>query len=342
MAGTYLAIVDDLSRQIGDGELRPGDRVPSTRQIAARWGVAIATATKALAELQRRGLVRALPGVGTVVAAGGRPAHAPESPDAPNEARPATTAGRPAATHRTLRTPRATAAQDGAMRERIVASAIRIADAEGIGAVSMRRIGIELGVPTMSLYRWIPSRDDLTLNMLDATLGTMEWPNPPPRGWRAQLEYAAAGLWETTAAHPWLAQMLSMTRPQLAPNAMLFTEWSMRALTDAGLSRTQALQISLTLVGFGIGVALALENERQAERDTGITSDEWMVTQEARAQAIFASGRYPTLAGFADDDYDGALDTIFETGLGIILDGIERLLAKRRTAAAPRPASARR
>jgi AcrR family transcriptional regulator len=228
------------------------------------------------------------------------------------------------------------------MRERIVASAIRIADSEGIGAVSMRRIGIELDVPTMSLYRWIPSRDDLTLHMLDATVGTMTWPSPPPPGWRAQLEYAARGLWTTSVAHPWLGQIMSMTRPQLAPNAMLFTEWSMRALAEVGVPPAQALEVSLALVGFSVGIAIALENERQAERDTGITSDEWMATKEAAARAIFASGRYPVLAAFADDDVGPELETVFETGLGIILDGVERLLARRQASTAPRRATTAR
>jgi len=228
------------------------------------------------------------------------------------------------------------------MRDRIVATAMRLADAEGINAVSMRRIGLELGVPTMSLYRWIPSRDDLTLHMIDATLGRARWPETPPRGWRAQLEYAAREQWAITSAHPWLAQMLSMTRPQLAPNAMMHTEWIMRAVKEAGLSSAQGLQIALTIVGFGIGIASAVDNERQAERETGVTSDEWMATQEARAQAIFATGRYPTLASLNDEDVDAGLDAMFEVGLGIILDGVEQLIARTRAANAASAAKGRK
>jgi len=52
----------------------------------------------------------------------------------------------------------------------------------------MRRIGTELGMPTMSLYTWIRGRDELTLQMINATMGKQPWPQPPP-GWRAQLEY---------------------------------------------------------------------------------------------------------------------------------------------------------
>jgi DNA-binding transcriptional regulator YhcF (GntR family)/AcrR family transcriptional regulator len=342
MAGTYLGIVNDLSDRIDGGELRPGDRVPSTRQIAAKWGVAIATATKALAELQRRGLVRPVAGVGTVVAepkaepkaeSGRRPSATAIEPGTKAAVRPRSP--RTSTTPTTPSVPRPTIPLRNGddMRDRIVHTAIQLADAEGIGAVSMRRIGIELGVPTMSLYRWMPSKDDLTLHMLDATLGRMQWPDRPPRGWRPQLEYASRGLWAIAHAHPWLAQLLSITRPQLAPNAMLHTEWSMRALSGLGLSGGETLRISLTLVGFGIGTAVAMDNERQAQRDTGITSDEWMATQEAKARAIFATGRYPVLASFADDeDFDSELDKLFEAGLAIILDGIERLIEKKAAA----------
>src|SRR5215467_600797 len=63
----YREIAADLRRQIESGELAPGMRVPSTRAIVDRWGVAMATATRVLTELRHEGLVRAVPGVGTVV-----------------------------------------------------------------------------------------------------------------------------------------------------------------------------------------------------------------------------------------------------------------------------------
>jgi AcrR family transcriptional regulator len=342
MVSAYLGIVNDLSDRIGGGELQPGDRVPSTRQISAQWGVAIATATKALAELQRRGLVRAVAGVGTVVA---EPAATPTPVPATPAGREPGVAGRPAPPLTATAAPptRAPRTHTGRrvgddMRDRIVDTAIRLADAEGIAAVSMRRIGVELGVPTMSLYRWVPSKEDLTLHMLDATLGRVDWP-PPPTGWRAQLEVLARAQWAITRKHPWLAQLLSMTRPQLAPKAMMHTEWSMRALSGLGLSGGEALRISLTLISFGIGTALAVDNELQAQRDTGITSEEWMDRQEAQARAIFATGRYPHLSSFAEqEDFDSELDVLFEAGLEIILDGVERLLEKKATGRPARPA----
>ncbi|NYV76440.1 GntR family transcriptional regulator, partial [Streptomyces sp. UH6] len=63
----YSRIVTELRQRIESGELAPGERVPSTREITKEWGVAMATATKVLTELRHQGLVRAVPGVGTVV-----------------------------------------------------------------------------------------------------------------------------------------------------------------------------------------------------------------------------------------------------------------------------------
>src|SRR5437764_8653718 len=141
--GRYREIAAELQRQIETGELPPGARVPSTRAIVDRWGVAMATATKVLTELRHRGLVRAVPGAGTVVEAGGPPA----PPAAAPATVPAPTTRRPPSPDRSLTS------------ERIVAAGIEIADTEGLAAVSMRRVAGELGVATMSLYRHVEDKD---------------------------------------------------------------------------------------------------------------------------------------------------------------------------------------
>lgn len=82
----YARIAAELRRRIAEGELAPGDRLPSTRQVAAQWGVALAIATRALAELRREGLVRAEPRIGTVVA---EPRPALPTPALPSPALPA-------------------------------------------------------------------------------------------------------------------------------------------------------------------------------------------------------------------------------------------------------------
>jgi DNA-binding transcriptional regulator YhcF (GntR family) len=302
MASPYQQIATDIADRVRRGELRPGDRVPSTRQIMTEWGVAIATATKALKELRARGVVRAIPGVGTIVADSRGEAATPLPPRHP---------------------PRT----GDDMHDRIIRTAISIADGENLGAVSMRRIAIELNLPTMSLYRWIPSKEDLLVGMLDDILGQEDWP-VPPKGWRAQLEYLARRQWAGYRDHPWLAQIVSLSRPQLAPRAMMHTEWALRALDGFGLDSTTRLYIVLTIFGHVKGAAAGLDAERQAERDTGIDTEAWIKESDAAFSPVIQSGRYPALARLdRDGDVEFSLESLFEFGLTVLLDGIGRLLA---------------
>src|SRR5215469_13876321 len=85
-APRYREIAAELRRRIESGELAPGMRVPSTRAIVDEWGVAMATATRVLTELRHEGLVRAVPGVGTVVDRGRRPARPAPVPRRPGAA----------------------------------------------------------------------------------------------------------------------------------------------------------------------------------------------------------------------------------------------------------------
>jgi DNA-binding transcriptional regulator YhcF (GntR family) len=307
----YLAIANQIEERIRQGLLKPGDRAPSTRQITREWSVAMATATKVLAELRSRGVVLTRTGSGSVVA--DHPSFRAAPPPAPARSR---------SVHSGAGT---------ATRERIIQTAIGIADAEGIAAVSLRRIAVDLDVSTMSLYRSIASKDDLLVGMMDILMGEEAWPATPPRGWRAQLEYIARRQWRGYQNHPWLAQIVSLTRPQLAPHAMRHTEWVLRAIDGHGLDPTTRLYIVLTLFGHVRGVATGLESEQQAERDTGIDIEEWMRVNDARFGTVLQSGRFPHLAKLdnnADVDFD--LSALFEFGLTRLLDGFAVLIDGRR------------
>jgi DNA-binding transcriptional regulator YhcF (GntR family) len=308
---TYLAIANQIEERIRQGVLKPGDRAPSTRQITREWSVAMATATKVLAELRSRGAVLIRTGAGSVVA--DHPAFRPAPLPAPARSR---------SVHSGTGT---------ATRERIIQTAIGIADAEGLAAVSLRRIAVDLDVSTMSLYRSIASKDDLLVGMMDILMGEEAWPATPPRGWRAQLEYIARRQWRGYQSHPWLAQIVSLTRPQLAPHAMRHTEWVLRAIDGHGLDPTTRLYIVLTLFGHVRGVATGLESEQQAERDTGIDIEEWMRVNDARFGTVIQSGRFPHLARLDNNggvDFD--LSALFEFGLTRLLDGFAALIDGRR------------
>ncbi|MFJ9821853.1 TetR/AcrR family transcriptional regulator C-terminal domain-containing protein [Streptomyces sp. NPDC101151] len=309
----YSQIVAELRQRIETGELAPGDRVPSTREITKQWDVAMATATKVLTELRREGMVRAVPGVGTVVVAPSRPVRA----------------ARPAAAARSGGPSDASPGQAALTLGRIVGAAVTVADAEGLAAVSMRRVAAELGVATMSLYRHVADKDDLLTRMMDTVIAEHPLPADPPAGWREAIELAARQLWDLFRRHPWLAPALSVTRPQMITSALPYSEWMLATLHVHGLDLQSAFTAHLMLLNYARGIAVNLESEREAEAHSGLDSEEWMDTQEPTLLTILGTGRFPELSRLATTGYDLDLDALFEFGLQRLLDGLSSLLNKR-------------
>lgn len=300
-----VRIAREIRRRIEDGELRPGDRVPSTRRITQDWGVAMATATKALAELRAAGLVVARTGVGTVVA---------------EPSRPARPARRPEPTGR----PEPVDADGGPTRARIVRAAVAVADADGLGALSMRRVAADLGVATMSLYRHVHGKGELVALMADAVAATEPLPANESGHWRRALETVARTQWTLFRRHVWLAPAVSLTRPQPSPNLMRHTEYVLRALD--GVDPSTAMYVSISLFGYVRGIALNLEAEAAAQQDTGLNPDQWMDTQERTFAAIVSTGDFPYLSLIVAGSFDFDLDRLFEFGLARLLDGFAALV----------------
>ncbi|MFJ3203833.1 TetR/AcrR family transcriptional regulator C-terminal domain-containing protein [Streptomyces sp. NPDC086989] len=310
----YLRIVGEIRRRITAGELAPGDRVPSTRQVAREWDVASATAAKALTALRVEGLVEARPRTGTVVAA------------------------RPAATPPPHRRPSPAPAHEGDLTlDRIVRAAIDIADAEGLSALSMRGVAARLGVAAMSPYRYVPSKDDLVLLMADAAFGEESYPADPadapgPEDWRSRVELGGRTLWALYRRHPWLAQLGSLTRPLLVPNLMVHGEWVLTALDGHGLDPTTLFDVHVLLYSHVQGLAVHLEWEAHAEATTGQSEDEWMAHRAPALRKLVDSGRFPAFTkavGAFENGYDLRLDALFELGLKALLDGLTPLIEGR-------------
>ncbi|WP_019355140.1 TetR/AcrR family transcriptional regulator C-terminal domain-containing protein [Streptomyces sp. AA1529] len=324
----YARIAADLRRRIAEGEFAPGDRVPSTRQLAREWNVALATATRALTALRQEGLVRARPRVGTVVAPRSR--RPPSADYSAPSADPAAAAGGAAGGR-----PRA---DRELSQERVVGVAVGIADAEGLAALNMRSVAARLGAATMAAYRYVHSKDELVLLMADTVFGELRLPphpaaGPAPEGWRARLELGARALWRVHRDHPWLAQIGPLTRPLLLPNLLTYSEWMLGTLDGCGLAPATALDLNALLYSHVLGLALQRERETAAESSTGLTEDAWMAQQAATLASLTASGAYPTftrlLDSLGDDGYDLRLDGLFETGLAAMLDGVSRLVEGR-------------
>lgn len=326
----YLRIAVALHQRILAGNPAPGDKLPSIRALAVEWRVAPGTAAKALAELQRLGVARAQPRVGTVVVP-----------------------RRPAAQRADGRTPRPTRQPSGSAeagnreltRDRLVQAGIAIADAEGLDALSMRAVAARLGVATMSPYRHIGGKDELILLMADSAYGQVRYPAQPVKRWRTRLEISARILWQLYRRHPWLAQLGPLARPMLLPNLLRHGDWVVATLSDLGLSAKRVLDLQILLYNHGLGLAVNLDREARAQADTGLSDEQWLDAQTPQLRGIASSGHYPHFASMLNDlgdGYDFDLDALFELGLQALLDGFERIIQHEApvTAAAvtPRPA----
>ncbi|MFI1254428.1 TetR/AcrR family transcriptional regulator C-terminal domain-containing protein [Streptomyces netropsis] len=306
----HLRIAAELRTRIASGELRAGQKVPSARRITQEWGVAMATATKVLATLRREGLVRAVPGVGTVVDASGAHQEPPV---------------------RSSRRPRKRSAESVLSQERVVRTAIALADAGGSAALSMRALAAELDVSTMVLYRYVPGKDELVVLMADVVFGEVELPADAPADWRGRL---AAGVRLQRALyrrHPWLAKAMSFTRPPLSGNALALMEWMMAPARELLPDTPALLHTTVTVAGYVRGLAVNLEDEAEAEQDTGLTHAQWLKTRHGRLAEILEGGNYPMYAqilAYPDIDFDP--DSMFAFGLDRLLDGLGAVMTERR------------
>jgi len=123
-----------------------------------------------------------------------------------------------------------------------------------------------------------------------------------------------------------------MTRPQLIPRAMAHTERAMAVLDHLGLDTTVRLHMAVTLANYVRGTAVNLEPEAQAEQDSGLSSAEWMESQNSVMADILATGEFPMFSAmFATGEVELSLDTLFEFGLGRLLDGLAVLVARDRS-----------
>ena len=210
---------------------------------------------------------------------------------------------------------------------RVVTAAVAVADAEGLTALSMRRVAAELGVGTMSLYRYVPGKAELLDLMLDKVIEPREEFDPPESlGWRRVVEIMARGAWELYLAHPWLVQV-DQVRSLLGPNALIGVEFIMRGLGRSGLTDQQKVSVMVIVDGFVTGIARTHINSMQAEQRTGVSNDDFWAAQYPVLEKAMGSGRYPTLAQLSPDAFDVGFEAVFDFGLERLLDGLEAYVA---------------
>jgi AcrR family transcriptional regulator len=169
----------------------------------------------------------------------------------------------------------------GLSTDQIVDAAIRLADAEGLEAVSMARVAAELGFTTMSLYRYVASKEELLQLMWNASALSSEKMVLDSGSWRQRLRMWAEVQREVIDRHPWITQM-PMAAPPLSPNSLAFVERGLEALDETGLADGDKLRIIGLLSSYTLSEARMAHDALRAAKE-----------QAARDQASATGGREP-------------------------------------------------
>ena len=203
-------------------------------------------------------------------------------------------------------------------------TALRIADEDGVEAVSMRRIASELRVGTMSLYHHVGDKDELIELMADAISGELLIPGEVLGDWRAALRAIAHRTRATFVRHPWLIETAGQ-RPLVTPNQLRHVEQSIAAVSGLDVDRETAVAMVMAVDDYTIGHVFRRFRLGEGERPTTTPED------RERIRELLATGEFPLLAAaYAPDSDLAPPDDTFDRGLEWLFDGMEAILNARR------------
>ncbi|GGZ02874.1 TetR/AcrR family transcriptional regulator [Streptomyces poonensis] len=221
--------------------------------------------------------------------------------------------GRPAPAPRTTLTPR-----------RIARAAVGIADAEGLDAVTMRRLATELGVAPMAAYRYVTGKDELIELMVDFVYGELELPDGS-EGWRTTMRTLALRIREVLLRHSWVTRA---TWCAPTPSQLAVPESALAALDGLGLDADTAMAVYSTVTAYVHGAVDSEVGLTQLLRVRG-----WSSREEARSGLasqmawLLSTGSFPMYERYIGEaDRKDDLLWQFETGLDCVLDGISARL----------------
>jgi AcrR family transcriptional regulator len=222
----------------------------------------------------------------------------------------------------------------GLSADAIAAGAIRLADAEGLEAVSMARVAAELGVTTMALYRYVANKDELLQLMWNASALGVEDLVIEGDGWRPRLRAWAVIQRDGLDRHPWITQM-PMAAPPVAPNSLRFVERGLAAMDDTGLPDATKLRVIGLLSSYTLSearMAADAMREAKAAMAAGAGTDGLPgrpQSYEALLRELVDEQTYPRLYRLAwqpEPEHPLSEREQFLLGVDTILDGVQALI----------------
>ena len=221
-------------------------------------------------------------------------------------------------------------AREPLSKERVLLAAVRLADEEGIAALSMRRLGQALSVEAMSLYKHVANKDDLLAGIVDIVAAEIEQP-AVGGDWQRTMRRRAVSAHEVLLRHPW-ATMLIVSRANVGPAMLGYVNATIGCLKEAGFSYAMADHAWNAIDSHVYGFTLQKLN-------FPFEPSEYATMAKAFLPMIPAA-QFPYLNGMSQQVITGHHDGLhdFEFGLDLILDGLTALLAgARRASAKARP-----
>ena len=206
----------------------------------------------------------------------------------------------------------------------VVAAGVAIADAEGLAALSIRKVASRLGIGAMSIYTYVPGRSELVELMIDYVYGEHAIPDPA-LAWRQQVEQWARETWRIYSAHPWLLDY-NMARLPIGPHVLDVSESLYAALLTAGFTGAENVAITNLIQWQLLGAARSMISDADEARHTGVSAEAYWDSRASFWDTYFDWDRYPTMAAIWEaGGFDDPVGWDFERMLDRLLTGIEQL-----------------
>lgn len=228
--------------------------------------------------------------------------------------------------------PRRQKEQPALSREQIVAAAVRLLDAEGIEALSMRRLGSEMGAAATSLYRHVANKDELIELVVDEVYGELEVPDAAgPAGWRDAVSLGGHSLRAMALRHPWVASVLGQVGlAHLGPNLMRMSERMLALFQTAGFPAGEADLAMKAVISYVVGATTSEAAYLSLLARSGRSEQQWLESLRPAAEQALAD--HPLLAeGHSAQqgrDPRKLREETFDYGLQRALDGLESRLSR--------------
>ncbi|MFD3873322.1 TetR/AcrR family transcriptional regulator [Streptomyces sp. NPDC058623] len=227
--------------------------------------------------------------------------------------------------------PRRRKEQPALSQEQIVAAAVRLLDAQGIEALSMRRLGTEMGTAATSLYRHVANKDELIELVVDEVYGELELPEAGgPEGWRTGLSHSGHGLRAMILRHPWVASVLGQVGlAHLGPNLMRMSERMLELTLGAGFPPGEADLAIKAVISYVSGAATSEASYLSLLARSGRDEAEWLHSLVPADRSALAE--HPLTRGHTairHEDPARVREETFDYGLQRVLDGLATRVAR--------------